>query len=147
LLLGLADDVSPEQLNQAIATAVFDQDLALMPKGLDTQLGTRGVRLSGGQKQRVAATRMLVRQPELVVFDDLSSALDLETEQKLWQRLFNTGHQLHSAVYTPTCLVVSHRPSVIEQADTIILLEAGRIVFSGTPAQFNREMIGKNIVF
>ncbi|BAM50312.1 ABC transporter [Synechocystis sp. PCC 6803] len=147
LLLGLADDVSPEQLNQAIATAVFEQDLALMPKGLDTQVGTRGVRLSGGQKQRVAAARMLVRQPELLVFDDLSSALDLETEQKLWRRLFSTGHQRHSAVYTPTCLVVSHRPSVIEQADTIVLLEAGRIVFSGTPAQFNREMMGKNIVF
>jgi ATP-binding cassette subfamily C protein len=146
LLLGLADDVSPEQLNQAIATAVFEQDLSLMPKGLDTQVGTRGVRLSGGQKQRVAAARMLLRQPELLVFDDLSSALDIETEQQLWQRLFNTGHQRHSTVYTPTCLVVSHRPSVIEQADTIILLEAGRIVFSGTPAQFNREMMGKNIV-
>jgi ATP-binding cassette subfamily C protein len=147
LLLGLADDVSPEQLNQAITTAVFEQDLALMPKGLDTQVGTRGVRLSGGQKQRVAAARMLVRQPELLVFDDLSSALDLETEQKLWQRLFNTGNQRHSTVYTPTCLVVSHRPSVIERADTIILLEAGRIIFSGIPAQFNREMMRKNIVF
>jgi ABC-type multidrug transport system fused ATPase/permease subunit len=147
LLLGLADDVSSEQLNQAIVTAVFDQDLALMPRGLDTQLGTRGVRLSGGQKQRVAAARMLVRQPELLVFDDLSSALDIETEQKLWQRLFNTVHQRHSAVYSPTCLVASHRPSVIEQADTVIWLEAGRIVFSGTPTQFDQEIMGTNIAF
>jgi hypothetical protein len=59
-----------------------------MPDGLDTLIGTRGFRLSGGQKQRVAAARMLLRQPELLVFDDLSSALDVETEQRLWEKLF-----------------------------------------------------------
>jgi ABC-type multidrug transport system fused ATPase/permease subunit len=58
-----------------------------MPDGLDTLVGPRGVRLSGGQIQRTAAARMFVRQPELLVFDDLSSALDVETERLLWQRL------------------------------------------------------------
>jgi ABC-type uncharacterized transport system YnjBCD ATPase subunit len=58
---------------------------------LDTLVGTRGVKLSGGQGQRAAAARMFVRQPELLVFDDLSSALDIETEAKLWERLFNAA--------------------------------------------------------
>ncbi|HEY9734838.1 MAG TPA: ABC transporter ATP-binding protein, partial [Trichocoleus sp.] len=86
LLLGL--EVSGERVRDAIATAVFDQDLAAMPAGLDTVIGTRGLRLSGGQKQRAAAARMLLRKPELLVFDDLSSALDVETEQRLWEKLF-----------------------------------------------------------
>ncbi|AIE73429.1 MULTISPECIES: ABC transporter ATP-binding protein [unclassified Synechocystis] len=141
LLLGIDAEISPERLNEAIATAVFDRDLAMMPHGLNTQVGTRGVRLSGGQKQRVAAARMLIREPELLVFDDLSSALDVATEQKLWQRLFDrTKKSDHSPHYTATCLVISHRPSIIERADTIILLEAGRISFSGTPSQFSTKM-------
>jgi ATP-binding cassette subfamily C protein len=88
LLLGLEYPAESGRLETAIATAVFDQDLAAMPNGLDTLIGTRGFRLSGGQKQRVAAARMLLRQAELLVFDDLSSALDVETEQRLWERLF-----------------------------------------------------------
>jgi ATP-binding cassette subfamily C protein len=131
LLLGLDQAISPEQLKKAVAMAVFDQDLAIMPDGLDTQIGTRGMRLSGGQKQRAAAARMLVRQPELLVFDDLSSALDGETEQKLWQRLF--GDRSTSPNYPPTCLVISHRPSVIKQADQILVLRDGQLDFAGPP--------------
>ncbi len=118
LLLGLSEN----RLADAIATAAFDTDLAVMPDGLATRVGPRGFRLSGGQKQRVAAARMLVRQPELLVFDDLSSALDIETEQRLWKKLFETPH---SSVYTPTYLVVSHRPNLLARADQIIELEAG----------------------
>ena len=62
--------------------------VTLMPDGLDTLIGTRGIRLSGGQAQRAAAARMFAREPELLVFDDLSSALDVETEHTLWERLF-----------------------------------------------------------
>ncbi len=117
LLLGLSEN----RLADAIATAAFDTDLAVMPDGLATRVGPRGFRLSGGQKQRVAAARMLVRQPELLVFDDLSSALDIETEQRLWKKLFETPH---SSAYTPTYLVVSHRPNLLARADQIIELEA-----------------------
>jgi ATP-binding cassette subfamily C protein len=124
LLLGMGDAVSSEQMEWAIATAVFDQDLAAMPEGLETLIGTRGFRLSGGQKQRVAAARMLLRQPALMVFDDLSSALDVETKQHLWEQLFNP--LTHSPI-PPTCLVVSHRPSVLQCADQILRLEAGRM--------------------
>lgn len=115
LLLGWDDT----HLQSAIYQAVFEKDLAAMPEGLDTVIGTRGVRLSGGQQQRAAATRMFLRRPELIVCDDLSSALDIHTEQKLWSRLFA---QSKNENWTPTCLVVSHRPTVLKQADQVIYL-------------------------
>ncbi|MBD1918262.1 ABC transporter ATP-binding protein [Leptolyngbya sp. FACHB-60] len=156
LLLGLGNAVGPEQLDRAIATAIFDRDLAQMPEGLETLVGTRGFRLSGGQKQRAAAARMLLRQPALMVFDDLSSALDVETEQRLWEQLFDSGKvegeryqvqgarcepapntqhptpdtqnpSTHLPIHPPTCLVVSHRPAVLNRADQILVLEHGRI--------------------
>ena len=69
-------------LTEAIRLSVFEQDLAQMPDGLETIIGPKGVWLSGGQMQRAAA-RMFVRQPDLLVMDDLSSALDVETEEQL----------------------------------------------------------------
>ncbi len=109
-----------KDLDKSISLAVFEQDLGMMPTGLETAIGTKGVRLSGGQLQRTAATRMFVRRPELIVCDDLSSALDIETEQKLWSRLLKVRT---SSDWTPTCLVVSHRPIVLQQADQIITIE------------------------
>ena len=123
LLLGLAK--SDAALQKALHLSVFEQDVASMPLGLVTLVGTRGVRLSGGQLQRAAAARMLVRQPELLVFDDLSSALDGETEHRLWARLF-AGEQ-RAAGWQPTCLITSNRPSVLRRADRIIVLNERRI--------------------
>ncbi|PSB06020.1 ABC transporter ATP-binding protein [Pleurocapsa sp. CCALA 161] len=128
ILLGL--DASHEELERAIALAVFDRDLAAMPNGLNTPIGVKGMRLSGGQLQRAATARMLIRQPELLVFDDLSSALDVETEQKLWSRLFSIDST--NPNWTPTYLVVSHRRSVLEKSDRIILLDRGRVEMTGT---------------
>jgi ATP-binding cassette subfamily B protein len=85
ILLGLPD--AADALARAAHNAVLDRDLRELPDGLDTLVGARGVRLSGGQLQRAAAARMFVRQPELLIFDDLSSALDVETELMLWERL------------------------------------------------------------
>ncbi|MBD2258233.1 ABC transporter ATP-binding protein [Pseudanabaena sp. FACHB-2040] len=146
LLLGL--EVSSERVEGAIATAIFDRDLATMPEGLNTLIGTRGLRLSGGQKQRAAAARMLLRQSELLVFDDLSSALDVETEQQLWAKLFEgrAGRQgsqgartdsapLPSHPSTPTCLVVSHRPAVLQKADWVLVLDQGRVQCEGPPSE------------
>ena len=136
ILLGL--DKSHEEIETAIALALFDRDLAAMPNGLNTPIGVKGMRLSGGQLQRAATARMLIRQPDLLVFDDLSSALDVETEQKLWSRLFSIDSSQPD--WTPTCLVVSHRPTVLERSDRIYLLDRGRVEMTGTfddlPAEY-----------
>jgi ATP-binding cassette subfamily B protein len=117
ILLGLPEDEAA--LTRAVHAAVMERDLAGLEHGLETLIGSRGVKLSGGQAQRSAAARMFLREPELLVCDDLSSALDVETEQTLWERLFQRTRQ--------TCLVVSHRRSVLQRADQIIVLKEGHI--------------------
>ena len=84
-----------------------------MGSGLDTMVGPRGVRLSGGQIQRTAAARAFARRPDLLVVDDLSSALDVATETQVWQRLLDRPDR-------PALLVVSHRERVLQAADFVV---------------------------
>ncbi len=123
LLLGRPED--RHALDAAVLAAVLEPDLAALEGGLDTLIGPRGVKLSGGQVQRAAAARMFVRDAELLVFDDLSSALDTETEAELWRRLFARASET-------TCLVVSHRPAALRRADQVLLMNAGRLVARGS---------------
>ncbi|WP_282082571.1 ABC transporter ATP-binding protein [Streptomyces tendae] len=119
-----------EALRQAIAAAVLEQDVRAFDDGMDTMVGHKGARLSGGQVQRVSAARMFARHCELLVMDDISSALDGPTEKELWRTL-----RERRSVSPVTCLAVSHRPETLQEADHIVVLDEGRVVGQGTFAE------------
>ncbi len=121
LLLGLPEDWAG--LEAALRLAVMERDVERLERGLDTLVGPRGVRLSGGQLQRVGAARAFLRRPELLVVDDLSSALDVETEAELWRRI--RGQE------GLTVLAVSHRRAALEIADRVVVLREGSVVAQG----------------
>ncbi|MDQ1711567.1 MAG: ATP-binding cassette, subfamily bacterial [Frankiaceae bacterium] len=118
ILLGLP----AEGLDEAVWLACLDGDVAAMPEGVATVIGPRGLRLSGGQVQRAAAARAFVRRPDLVVVDDISSALDVDTETRLWERFVAGGYR--------SALLVSHRPHVLDIATRVVVLDGGRVVSS-----------------
>ncbi len=111
-------EATSSELMHTIDLAVLSTDIRQLDKGLETVVGPRGVKLSGGQRQRAAAARMFVRDPHLLIFDDISSALDVNTERSLWEHIRESGK---------TCLAVSHRSLVVKQADQVIRLQHGRI--------------------
>jgi ATP-binding cassette subfamily B protein len=129
ILLGREDD--PDTLNESIRRSVLDSDLHTFESGYETVVGPKGVRLSGGQLQRTAAARMFVRDPELLVFDDLSSALDVDTERELWSRLFSREGF--------TCLAVSHRRTALTRAESIIVMKDGMVEAIGDLETLLRE--------
>jgi ATP-binding cassette, subfamily B, multidrug efflux pump len=122
VLLGARDDGRAEA---AAAVSRLDAAIPDLPKGWETMLGERGINLSGGQRQRTAIARALVRDPAVLVLDDALSAVDAETEQRILEGLVD-------ATRGRTCLIATHRFSVIRDAEAIIVLEGGRIVEQGT---------------
>jgi len=111
-------EAAEDEIVRSLELAMMSDDVAGFAEGLDTVVGPRGLRLSGGQRQRLATARAVVHGPELVVLDDVSSALDVETELRLWTSLADAGM---------TVLAVSHRAVAFERADRVYRLDAGTI--------------------
>ncbi len=124
-----ADDTA---LNHVLTASALNHDIAQLPDGLNTIVGPRGVRLSGGQRQRVALARMLLRQADILVLDDISSAVDVTTEAHLWQSL-----RQHS---TGTLVASSHRRALLQQADHVIVVANGSIVARGRYADVAQHL-------
>ena len=123
----VAPDASDEEIVAAMRAASCAYLLERSPEGLDTVIGERGMKLSGGEKQRLSIARALVRQPALLIFDEATSALDSLTEEQIT----NTVREI-SARATQITILIAHRLSTVMHADTIFVLEKGRIVESGT---------------
>ena len=121
-------DASLEEIAAAARVAGLDGDIAVMPRGLDTVVGERGMALSGGQKQRVTIARLLPYDPRVVVLDDALSSVDTETEKAVLR-------SLEESVRGRTTIVVAHRASTVRDADEIIVLDRGRIAERGSHEQ------------
>lgn len=118
-------DVSDEEIEAAArAAAIHDVIVTVFPDGYDTLVGERGVTLSGGQKQRVAIARTLLKDPRILILDDSTSAVDTETEALIRQAL-------EGLMAGRTTFIIAHRIQSLMAADTILVLERGRIVQSG----------------
>lgn len=124
LTYGLPAVVEAEAIS-ALERARFFELVQSLPKGLQTEIGDRGVQLSGGEKQRLSIARALLKKAEIVIFDEPTSALDARTEQLVQAAL-------KDAMQGKTVLVIAHRLATIQHADSIVVLEAGRVVEQGT---------------
>ncbi len=118
-------DASEEEIDEAVRLAQLDAFVASLPKGLETQVGERGLKLSGGEKQRVAIARAILKRPPIMVFDEATSSLDSESERSILGALRAISRE-------QTTLVIAHRLSTVVDADTILVLDQGQIVEQGT---------------
>ncbi len=129
LLLGRPDATELE-LQEALRRAYADAFVRALPKGLDEEIGERGSRLSGGQRQRLAIARAFLRAPSFLLLDEPTSALDATSEREV-----QAG--LTELMQGRTTLVIAHRLSTVRDADLICVLEAGRIIETGTHAELS----------
>ena len=118
-------DLTQQQALEALHAAALQEDLQRFPAGLDTLAGEKGINLSGGQKQRLALARALLTPCDLLILDDVLSAVDHETERFLIDQIYRFQH-------ARSLLIVSHRVSALERADRIIVLEQGQMIAQGT---------------
>ena len=124
-LLWACPNASEAEIKQAIRLSALENFIFLLPNGIDTIVGDRGVLLSGGERQRLALARALLRKPSLLILDEATSSLDSENEKHIQ----NAIEKLHGHL---TILAITHRLSTIQNADIIYVLEKGNLVESGT---------------
>ncbi|MDH2326799.1 ABC transporter ATP-binding protein [Cereibacter sp. SYSU M97828] len=121
-------EATEAEINEAAARAQLGPMIAMLPEGLDTVVGERGVMLSGGQKQRVAIARAFLKNPPILILDEATSALDTETEREIQAAL-------DALAVGRTTLIIAHRLATIRHADRIVVMEEGRVAEIGTHAQ------------
>jgi len=127
------EDATDEEVIEAAKQAIVHDNIINFKNKYDTVLGERGITLSGGQKQRVSIARAIIKDPQILLFDDCLSAVDTETEEQILNNLFKICKN-------KTTLIVSHRVSSAKNADKIIILEEGEIIQQGTHFQLlNQE--------
>lgn len=127
------ENASDEKIQQAAKDAYIHHNIIEFIEKYDTYVGERGVTLSGGQKQRISIARAIIKDPQILIFDDCLSAVDTETEEIILNNLYKISKN-------KTTLIVSHRISSIKNADSIIVLEKGEIIQKGT----HTELVNKN---
>ena len=125
LTIGCIEEVSDKLVNEICKKVYIDKFISELPEGLNTEIGENGVKLSGGQKQRVALGRALMTNPKILILDEATSQLDSETEKFIQQAI----KVLHKKL---TIIIVAHRLSTVRFADTVHVLEKGKIVEQGT---------------
>ena len=117
-----------EEIRAAAVAANIHEDILAMPNGYDTQVGERGLRLSGGQKQRVAIARAILRRSPVIILDEATASVDVETEQQIQAAIANLAG-------TRTIIAIAHRLSTIRNADQILVIEDGQITETGTHSE------------
>ena len=121
-----------DYVRQMAVVADADAFISRMPQGYETIVGERGVGLSGGQKQRISLARALVKDPSILILDDTTSAVDMETESKIQTELAKLTDE-------KTTFIIAHRISSVREADLILMMEKGRVVEQGT----HEELVSK----
>lgn len=119
-----AANISEDDIDRVTVIAGLDREMEVLPQGLNTVIGERGVTLSGGQKQRIALARAIIKKPKILILDDAFSHLDASTEERVCANI-------KSVFKHSTIILISHRISTIKQADTIAIMEDGRITETG----------------
>ncbi|HZY41304.1 MAG TPA: ATP-binding cassette domain-containing protein, partial [Anaerolineae bacterium] len=125
-------DVPQAEVEAAAQAAAIHDVIAAFPQGYSTLVGEKGVTLSGGQKQRVAIARTLLKNPRILILDDSTSAVDLETEEEI-------RDALDQLMQHRTTFIIAHRIQSVMNADLILVLDKGRIVQRGTHAELSAQ--------
>ena len=133
IAFGIADEqISEEKLEKAVRDAQLHELIKSLPEGLDTKIGESGVRLSGGQRQRIGIARALYDQPDVLIMDEATAALDNITERQVIEAIeLLRGER--------TILMIAHRLSTVQNCDRLYLLENGRLMAEGTYDSLSRE--------